>query len=93
MPAERPAVVSFNIAFFCGNVIHQKFSEIAFADKTNARAVLFFGGGKPVMLRNFADFGFLRFSKREQDVFQLFLRKILLDIQRKFTYSVPVENY
>ncbi len=22
-----------------------------------------------------------------------FLRKILLDIQRKFTYSVPVENY
>jgi len=26
-------------------------------------------------------------------VFQLFLRKILLDIQRKFTYSVPVENY
>ena len=77
MLAERSAVVSFYFAFFCGNVVHQKLSEFAFADETYSRAVLLFGGGKPVFLGDFSHLGFREIRKREKHVCKLALRKLI----------------
>ena len=71
MFADNFALGRYHIAIVRGQVFLQKFAERALADKANARAVFFGGGGQPEIAGKAAHFGFFHVAQREQGALQL----------------------
>ena len=60
-----------------GQIAFEKISEIPFADKADARAVLLFGGRKPVLLRDGAHLRLFHPPERKKHALELRLRHLI----------------